>query len=130
MPNFNGNPQNLLKFVTVCRQVYNIICKPNNTLRESNEPRLLSKILAMLTDDTHYIYTTCEFNKIGELSNYLETTFRDSRSIEQLTFKLLITKIYHTEHPLNFLHRIDKISSLIISKHRTQNRENREKLVS
>lgn len=72
IPNLNGNPHNLLKFVTVCRQVYNIVCKPNNTFRELNEQRFLSKIQAKLTDGADYINTTREFNKMKELLNYLE----------------------------------------------------------
>lgn len=130
IPNFNGNPHNLLKFVTVCRQVHQIVCKQENSYREINELRLLSKILAKLTDEADYINTTCEFKNVEELLHYLESTFRDSRSIEQLTFELNNTKIYHKEHPLDFLHRIDKIRTLIISRHRIENTTNREIIVS
>lgn len=64
IPLFNGNLHNLLKFVAVCRQVYNIVCHENNTSKQVNEHRLLSKILSKLTDDADYINTTCEFSRV------------------------------------------------------------------
>lgn len=130
IPNFDGNPHNLLKFVNVVRQVRNIVCAQNNTFRELNEKRLLSKILARLTGEADYINTTCEFETVEELLNYLERTFRDSRSIEQLTFELFNTNIKHKEHPLDFLQRIDKNRTLIISRHRIDKTINRETVIA
>lgn len=130
IPQFNGNPHNLLKFVTVCRQVHGIVCKPDNTFRVLNEQRLLSKILARLTEDADYINTTCEFQTVEQLLAYLENTFRDSRSIEQLSFELFNLKINFKEHPLDFLQKIDRIRTLIISKYRIEKFENRSIIIA
>lgn len=77
--------------------------------KELNEKRLLSKVLARLSGDTYYINKTCEFETIEKLLNYLERTFLDSHSIEQLTFQLFNTNIKPKEHPIDFLQILEKI---------------------
>lgn len=130
IPVFDGKPHNLLKFITVVKQVKAIVCADNNSFKEINEKRLLSKVLARLVGEADYINTTCEFSAIDELIFYLEKTFRDSRSIEQLTFELFNTNIRPREHPLDFLHRLDKNRTLIISRHRIDRTVNRETVIN
>lgn len=130
IPQFDGKPHNLLKFVTVVRQVKAIVCSENNSYKDINEKRLLSKVLARLTNEADYINTTCEFSTINELLEYLEKTFRDSRSIEQLTFELFNTTIRNREHPLDFLQRLDRNRTLIISRHRIDKTTNRETVIA
>lgn len=47
--------------------MYDIVCKADNTFNDLNEQRLLSKMLAKLTDEADYINTTCEFSTVKEL---------------------------------------------------------------
>lgn len=130
IPYFDGKPHNLLKFVTAVRQIKSVVCGEDNTLKEINEKRLLSKVLSRITEDVSHIYTTGEFKTIEDLLGYLERSFRDSSSIEKLTFDLVNTKIGHNEHPLEFISRLDRNRTLIISKYKIDRTVGRDAIIN
>lgn len=56
------------------------------------------------------------YNPLSILLEYLTQQFKESRTVEQLKRELMHTFPYRKEHPIDFINRIAKIRSLILSR--------------
>lgn len=116
IPTYDGNPEDLIYFTSAVLSVYNYVCADNNTLRDHNHARLLTKVKARLTGNARHCLLTNEFNSVDELIIYLQNSFKDSRTIEQLSAELFNTRPYFREDPLSYVDRIASIRALIFSR--------------
>lgn len=129
IPNFDGNPRLLQRFVNACENFLKAFQNVQNAADPINIC-LFDTILSKLRDRAaDLIAPRSELNNWILIKDALIATFADQRSIDCLIQDLISLKPFRNETPLQFGTRIQDTRSLLFAKLNATNEDNGIKLV-
>ncbi|XP_039299115.1 putative uncharacterized protein DDB_G0286901 [Nilaparvata lugens] len=118
IPEYTGNPIELLSFLEVVEKLKNDYC--NNRIAEAadNHWILLHYCKNKLHGPAKDVILNSTVDDLSNLIDVLKNNFADNRTVEQLTMELLAMKSHQKEHPIQFINRLQQKRTVIISRHK------------
>lgn len=116
IPNFDGNPKLLQRFITSSENLLRAFqdkVHPDAPINTCLIDTIFSKLRGRAAD---LICSRSEIDNWQLIKNLLQTTFADQRSIDCLIQDLLNLRINRNESPINFGMRLQDTRSLLFSK--------------
>jgi hypothetical protein len=109
VPFFDGNPSELLHFITTVEDIYNKVCHDTVKERVANNRHLVNKIKARLTGSALSLLLSKNITTIKEIVEMLKRNFADSRTYESCIYEyereIYESRLMFKENPIDYLNR-------------------------
>lgn len=105
IPNFDGNPSNLIKFINKLNFVANNVCTLDNPHHEYNAKQLIGHATNKLVGHAEYCGRR-NYSSLNELIQELKLNFRDDKTIPQSIAEIYQVKPLRGEHPIAYVERL------------------------
>jgi hypothetical protein len=118
IPDYNGNPIELVSFLDVVETLCDNYCTVGITEAAINHWRLLHTIKNKLHGTAKLAVFNSACETVREIVTILKNNFADNRSVHQLTAELLALRPNSKFHPLIFVNTLEEKRTTIISRHK------------
>lgn len=114
VPTFDGNPNDLNRYITICQSLIDNFYDQTNPTNFQNT-YLINSLISKLTGNAKLVINIQNVNRWEDLKNVLQRNFADQRDETCLNRDLVLMKQLPQEKPFEFYDRILHILNLLCS---------------